>query len=148
MTREEAIERLKNYTQYRCGGVDLVALNMAIQALEQEPCNDTVSREVFKQVMWERDTAIEQLRELGYGLGQKIEPCDDAISRTDMLDAIGHGTTYTSEDLQRIIKGLPSVLPKREENTVSEEVYTEEYMQRKKLECELYLLKRKISELI
>ena len=37
MTREEAIERLKNYTQYRCGGVDLVAINMAIQALEQEP---------------------------------------------------------------------------------------------------------------
>lgn len=36
MTREEAIERLKNYTQYRCGGVDLVAINMAIQALEQE----------------------------------------------------------------------------------------------------------------
>lgn len=37
MTREEAIERLKNHTQYRCGGVDLVAINMAIQALEQEP---------------------------------------------------------------------------------------------------------------
>jgi hypothetical protein len=37
MTREEAIERLKNYTQYRCGGVDLVAINMAIQALEQVP---------------------------------------------------------------------------------------------------------------
>ena len=24
-----------------------------------------------------------------------------------MLDAIGHGTTYTSEELQKIIKGLP-----------------------------------------
>lgn len=32
----------------------------------------------------------------------------DCISRTDMLDAIGHGTTYTSEDLQRIVEGLPS----------------------------------------
>jgi hypothetical protein len=32
----------------------------------------------------------------------------DCISRTDMLDAIGHGTTYTSEDLQRIVKDLPS----------------------------------------
>jgi len=32
----------------------------------------------------------------------------DCISRTDMLDAIGHGTTYTSEDLQRIIEDLPS----------------------------------------
>lgn len=37
---------------------------------EQEPC-DTVSRGVFEQVMWERDVAIEQLKELGYGLGEK-----------------------------------------------------------------------------
>jgi len=35
------------------------------------------------------------------------EPCEDTIGRSDMLDAIGHGTTYTSEELQRIIKALP-----------------------------------------
>jgi len=40
------------------------------------------------------------------------EPCEDTISRSDMLDAIGHGTTYTSEELQRIIQGLPPVNPK------------------------------------
>ena len=39
------------------------------------------------------------------------EPCEDVIGRLDMLDAIGHGTTYTSEDLQKIIKGLPPVNP-------------------------------------
>jgi len=39
------------------------------------------------------------------------EPCEDAIGRSDMLDAIGHGTTYTSEELQKIIKALPSVNP-------------------------------------
>lgn len=39
------------------------------------------------------------------------EPCEDAISRSNMLDAIGHGTTYTSEELQKIIKGLPPVNP-------------------------------------
>lgn len=39
------------------------------------------------------------------------EPCEDAISRSNALDAFGHGTTYTSEDLQRIIKALPSVNP-------------------------------------
>lgn len=33
--------------------------------------NDIVSRGVFEQVMWERDVAIEQLKELGYGLGEK-----------------------------------------------------------------------------
>lgn len=39
--------------------------------LEQEPCEDMVSRGVFEQVMWERDVAIDQLKELGYGLGEK-----------------------------------------------------------------------------
>ena len=34
----------------------------------------TVSLEVYKQVAWERDIAIEQLHELGYEFGQKIEP--------------------------------------------------------------------------
>ena len=39
--------------------------------LEQEPCDDMVSRGVFEQVMWERDVAIDQLKELGYSLGEK-----------------------------------------------------------------------------
>ena len=44
------------------------------------------------------------------------EPCPNAISRSDMLDAVGHGTTYTSEELQIIIKGMPPVKP-QEPNT-------------------------------
>jgi len=31
---------------------------------------DVVSREVFTQVKWERDMALQQLKELGYGLGE------------------------------------------------------------------------------
>lgn len=45
--------------------------------LEQEPTtkNETlVSLGVYKQVAWERDIAIQQLHELGYEFGQKIEP--------------------------------------------------------------------------
>lgn len=34
---------------------------------------------------------------------------DDCIDRQDMLDAIGHGTTYTSEEIQEIVKKLPRV---------------------------------------
>lgn len=45
---------------------------------EFEPSNDMVSRGVFEQVMWERDVATEQLKELGYELGSKVEPCEDA----------------------------------------------------------------------
>lgn len=32
---------------------------------------DTVSRAAYEQIMWERDTAIQQLKDLGYGLGEK-----------------------------------------------------------------------------
>ena len=34
-------------------------------------CDDMISRGVFEQVMWERDVAIEQLKDLGYRLGEK-----------------------------------------------------------------------------
>jgi hypothetical protein len=40
---------------------------------EQEPSGETVSLEAFKQVMGERNIAIEQLHELGYEFGQKID---------------------------------------------------------------------------
>jgi len=33
---------------------------------------DTVSRKLYEQVVWERDTAISQLRKLGYGLGEEV----------------------------------------------------------------------------
>lgn len=85
MTREEAIKILKKcretklkYTFYTLNEYQ-AATDMAIKALEQESC-------------------------------------DNAISRKDMLDAIGHGTTYTSEELQKIINGLPEAKAERREN--------------------------------
>lgn len=61
--------------------IKLKELEKRIKALEQEPSGETVSRGVFEQVRWERDIAVEQLHELGYELGQKIEPnpCDLCI---------------------------------------------------------------------
>lgn len=48
--------------------------------LEQQPQEgDKVSVEVLKQVMWERDIAIEQLKKLGYSLGEKIKPQERVI---------------------------------------------------------------------
>ena len=32
----------------------------------------TVSRGVFDQIRWERDVAVDQLKQLGYSLGEKI----------------------------------------------------------------------------
>lgn len=99
MTREEAIERLKNYTQYRCGGVDLVALNMAIQALESQP-----------RFLVHSDGRIEQI----------IEPCEDAVSRQALINVINetygecNAISYTDE-IRTLINALPPVLPKREQ---------------------------------
>ncbi len=115
MTREEVITYGKDY--YR----DLITacceisekhkefVRMSLEALEQEPCEDCISRKAVmalakeecetaiipykrfvngvnslppvtpkpktecscEQIKWERDTAVAQLKELGYGLGEK-----------------------------------------------------------------------------
>lgn len=36
-------------------------------------------KSLYKQVKWERDIAINQLKELGYGLGEKITDKDQHI---------------------------------------------------------------------
>lgn len=69
MTNEEqTISNLRKLKSFHNGsyGSDI---NKAIKALEQQP--NMVSRSAYEQVMWERDVAIVQLKELGYGLGEK-----------------------------------------------------------------------------
>lgn len=117
MTREEAIEVLKdiyNYTRFDTYTTN-EARTMAIKALEQEPCDDCISRQAVLNKAFEVKT--------------------------------GRNTSAMAVYAEDIRKELP-VLPKREENTVSEEVYTKECLERRKLEYVLYILKRKISELI
>lgn len=43
------------------------------RALEDLSTDEVVSKELYEQVKWERDTALKQLDELGISLGQKIE---------------------------------------------------------------------------
>ena len=87
------------------------ALSMAISALKQEPTSEMVHVETLRQVMWERDIAIGQLKELGYEFGQKIEPCEDTISRADAIDQMEQ--SYNILDATNRIKALPSVTPSR-----------------------------------
>ena len=91
VSREAAEERLgeicEKYHQtygddYGCGfGYELY------HAFDDLPSvtPDAVSLGVFEQVKWERDVAIEQLKELGYGFGEK--PRNDTVSM-EMIDAI------------------------------------------------------------
>ena len=78
---------------------------------------------VFDQIKWERDIAIEQLHELGYELGQKIEPCEDAVSRQAVINAIendcmrgGLGSCFACYNDAQAFRGeiekLPSVTQK------------------------------------
>lgn len=104
-------------------------LDLVTKALEQESCDDTVSRGVFEQVMWERNAAIEQLRELGYELGQKIEPCEDCVSRQALLRKMntktheyGNGLGFCKEWVE-LINSMPPVLPKRKQGEWIEKVH-------------------------
>lgn len=114
MTRKEAYSILHNGLVNAPSEHDwCMAFEMAIKVLEQEPCDDTVSRGVFEQVMWERDTAIEQLRELGYELGQKIEPCGDAVSRQVVKEQmLKYGFHAPDMTVTEFVEDLPPVLPK------------------------------------
>ena len=102
MTREEAIAYGKRAIDLGLNDETQAFCELAIKALEQKPCEDTISRadairvasgychpaniakELAKlppvqpkteyscdQIKWERDMAIAQLNELGYGLGEK-----------------------------------------------------------------------------
>lgn len=90
-----------------------------------EPCEDTVSRGVFEQVVWERDVAIDKLKELGYGFGEKIRTDDDSISRQASIAAL---KKYFSDDgmidtergaywhhghVIEVLQCMPSVTPKQ-----------------------------------
>ena len=44
--------------------------NSHFEPIDNRP--DTVSRKLYDQVVWERDTAISQLQKLGYGLGEEV----------------------------------------------------------------------------
>jgi len=74
MTREQAINLIDNLigmVEDNHNSDYDIALQMAKKAIEQEPFKGA-----YIQVAKERDIAIEQLRELGYSLGEKIRPCE------------------------------------------------------------------------
>lgn len=75
---------------------------------------DYVSLGVYKQVMWERDIAIEQLKELSYSFGEKIRTSNDCVSRADLLAQINESweTIETKLDFVNIVKASPSVTSK------------------------------------
>ena len=121
-TVSRILKRMWNCRGKRTTSIDKVKMEQIIR--EELPsvtkktleCDDTVSRGVFDQVRWERDIAIEQLHELGYELGQKIEPCD-AISRQAVMDCFKKWQPYMATrlwDFEQELSKLPTVTQKCE----------------------------------
>ena len=135
--RKKAIETLKENLCAMCayGSQNMESCDIrscdnrdAIKALDQEPTtkNETlVSLDVYKQVAWERDIAIEQLHELGYEFGQKIEPTTKNVLGVDTdkliadcekmsfdFELFGRPTKALLLDaVKNIVKKLPPVTP-------------------------------------
>ena len=123
MTAQEAKQRLgrvwKDYTSaYDTVPIeDLLAFDMATNALG-----------AIDQIQWERDMAIKQLHDLGYGLGEKPREdnssSDKLIKASDAVDVVakhsalyGNGEISTDEgetllyDIMSEITNLPSSQP-------------------------------------
>lgn len=70
----------------KCGKIYLISLFDRGLCAECEKAEQEPTIEAYKQVCKERDIAIEQLHELGYEFGQKIEPFDNAVNRQAVLE--------------------------------------------------------------
>ena len=95
MTRKEAIAILNGDNLNRCSKKENEALEMAIQALQQEPTVEDMERE------YEKSKA----------LFHKIVECDDAVSREAVL-MIANSPTLSINETVAMIKRLPSVMQK------------------------------------
>ena len=101
-------------------------IDRAIKAIEQQ--SNMVSRIAYEQVMWERDVAINQLKELGYGFGEKIKTDKDAISRQATIEAFqmfrGYEANRTNAEwvdrIETVVKKLPSVNPTKTGHWIDE----------------------------
>ena len=139
-TRSESIKTLKEHLshwerllqEHICEeqeGIDTIsALKLAISSLETDEAyqleyesttksETLISLDVYKQVAWERDIAIQQLHELGYEFGQKIEPTTkndlgvDAISRRSIIEEMEKRYAEGDYITKGFINSLPSVTP-------------------------------------
>lgn len=76
---------------------------------------ERVKKNVYEQCKWERDTALQQLKDLGYGLGEKPRVDGDAISRKQAISLIKEYERDSTcpLDYVSIIKQVPSIEPRK-----------------------------------
>ena len=126
--RQDAIDAIDRHT---FDTVDGLCLDEDITiVLEELP---SAQPGYIEQIRWERDIALQQLKELGYSLGEKIHTDTDVISRQDAIEAIEeitwyhqnrnkdmvsgansseHQAWYKAEDVYKALESVPSAQPK------------------------------------
>ena len=124
MTREEAITELnilkEDYwdddgyghetKQY---GDTMLALDMAIEALSAEPCEDCRTCNKWSECEC-GEKGHKNGTSIGYSIGEckDYKPCEDTISRREVLRIASHATLSVN-DVVSMIEKLPSVTPKQ-----------------------------------
>lgn len=91
MTREEAIK------EFEYGIISDEAAKMAIKALEQEPCEDAISRSEVKKMAKE----------------MYLEVASMELDVNTISDCISYTSSKCREVLERKLQALPSVTPKQ-----------------------------------
>ena len=110
--KQETIEEAKAFEQqgYEC-------LEMAIKALEQEPCEDWYDVPSNEMTLEQARQAVKDLRKK---LAEYLEqqPCEDAVNRQDALNCV----TFNEVRYRMVedINALPSVTPKEKWISVNE----------------------------
>ena len=132
MTREEAKGNIRHAIRWN-EMPSKEALDMAIKVLEQEPCEDTISRQAVLDLIEHYNSDGLGSVFYGYEEGVKFadkvkklppitsqEPCEDVIRREDAINAVSEALEHVvveNEDVARkMINKLPSVTlqPKQE----------------------------------
>lgn len=75
--KEQLNEMYSDYENEENSGFIQMCID-TVNQVEEEFKNKYVGIGAYKQVAWERDVAVWQLRELGYEFGEKIEPKTNA----------------------------------------------------------------------
>ena len=68
-----------------------IAVRSCIELLENLHAADVVSRTAYDQTAWERDTALQQLKSIGKGLGERMDDVAPVVHGEWYLRHIGVG---------------------------------------------------------
>ena len=137
MTREELIEMLNillDNAEIGCADITVIkhvsfdsfkfVLVQTIKALSQEPKTQMVDKSNFDIEQYKMD--LQGAYDCGFEAGKKVEqePCTDAVSRKDVINAIDKWITeYKPQHyLIQSIRELPSVNPQPCDDAISREV--------------------------